>query len=101
METFKALGIEFVSLSEQVDTSTPTGKMVFTVLGAVAELGSSLVAESVRAGLRNATAKGKRIGRPRKIVDGKEVLRLRTQRQSCRKMAAQLGLSLGAVCTRG
>ena len=38
LETFKALGIEFVSLSEQVDTSTPTGKMVFTVLGAVAEL---------------------------------------------------------------
>jgi len=39
LETFRALGIEFVSLSEQVDTSTPTGKMVFTVLGAVAELG--------------------------------------------------------------
>jgi DNA invertase Pin-like site-specific DNA recombinase len=38
LETFKALGIDFVSLSEQVDTSTPTGKMVFTVLGAVAEL---------------------------------------------------------------
>ncbi len=37
LETFRALGIEFVSLSEQVDTSTPTGKMVFTVLGAVAE----------------------------------------------------------------
>ena len=42
LETFKALGIEFVSLSEQVDTSTPTGKMVFTVLGAVAELERSL-----------------------------------------------------------
>ncbi|HYL14231.1 MAG TPA: recombinase family protein [Terriglobales bacterium] len=38
LETFRALGIEFVSLSEQVDTSTPMGKMVFTVLGAVAEL---------------------------------------------------------------
>jgi DNA invertase Pin-like site-specific DNA recombinase len=42
--TFKALGIDFVSLSEQVDTSTPTGKMVFTVLGAVAELEHSLTA---------------------------------------------------------
>src|SRR5712692_3878908 len=38
LETFRALGIEFVSLSEQVDTSTPTGKMIFTVLGAVADL---------------------------------------------------------------
>ena len=45
LETFKTLGIEFVSLSEQVDTSTPTGKMVFTVLGAVAELERSLIAE--------------------------------------------------------
>jgi DNA invertase Pin-like site-specific DNA recombinase len=57
-QTFKALGIEFVSLSEQVDTSTPTGKMVFTVLGAVAELERSLIIERVRAGLRNAKAKG-------------------------------------------
>jgi DNA invertase Pin-like site-specific DNA recombinase len=64
LETFRSLGIEFVSLSEQVDTSTPTGKMVFTVLGAVAELERSLTGERVRAGLRNARAKGKRLGRP-------------------------------------
>ena len=50
LETFKALGIEFVFLSEQIDTSTPTGKMIFTVLGAVAELERSLIAERVRAG---------------------------------------------------
>jgi DNA invertase Pin-like site-specific DNA recombinase len=64
LETFRSLDIEFVSLSEQVDTSTPTGKMVFTVLGAVAELERSLTGERVRAGLRNARAKGKRLGRP-------------------------------------
>ena len=56
LENFRALGIEFVSLSEQVDTSTPTGKMIFTVLGAVAELERSLIVERVRAGLRNARA---------------------------------------------
>src|SRR5260370_28803886 len=66
LETFRSLGVEFVSLSEQVDTSTPTGKMIFTVLGAVAELERSLIAERVRAGLRNARAKGKRLGRPTK-----------------------------------
>jgi DNA invertase Pin-like site-specific DNA recombinase len=64
LEAFRSLGIEFVSLSEQVDTSTPTGKMVFTVLGAVGELERSLIAERVKAGLRNAKAKGKRLGRP-------------------------------------
>ena len=67
LETFRSLGIDFVSLSEQVDTSTPTGKMVFTVLGAVAELERSLITERVRAGLRNAKAKGRRLGRPRKV----------------------------------
>jgi DNA invertase Pin-like site-specific DNA recombinase len=59
LETFRALAIEFVSLSEQVDTSTPMGKMVFTVLAAVAELERSIIVERVRAGLRNARAKGK------------------------------------------
>ncbi len=79
LETFKALGIEFVSLTEGVDTSTPTGRMIFTVLGAVAELERSLIAERVRAGLRNAKAKGKRLGRPRKAVDGARIASLRAQ----------------------
>src|SRR5215472_346255 len=64
LETYNALGINFVSLSEQIDTSTPTGKMVFTILGAVAELEGTLIVERVRAGIRNARAKGTRIGRP-------------------------------------
>ena len=50
LETFRTLGIEFVSLSESIDTSTPTGKMVFTVLASVAELERSLIGERVRAG---------------------------------------------------
>src|SRR5260370_20400759 len=68
LETFGALGIQFVSLSEQLDTSTPAGKMVFTVLGAVAELERSLIVERVKAGIRNAKAKGKRLGPPRVIL---------------------------------
>jgi len=50
LETFEALRIDFVSFSEQMDTSTPAGKMVFTVLGAVAELERSLIVERVKAG---------------------------------------------------
>ena len=69
LETFNSLGVQFVSLSEQVDTSTPMGKMVFTVLGAVAELERNLIVERVRAGLRHARAKGKRLGRPTKSID--------------------------------
>jgi DNA invertase Pin-like site-specific DNA recombinase len=93
LETFQALGIQFVSLSEQLDTSTPTGKMVFTVLGAVAELERSLIAERVRAGLRNAIVKGKRLGRPRKVVDPSKIATLRAQGRSWRTIARQLGMS--------
>jgi DNA invertase Pin-like site-specific DNA recombinase len=59
LETFNSLGIEFVGLSESLDTATPAGRMVFTVLGAVAELERSLIVERVKAGLRNARAKGR------------------------------------------
>lgn len=97
LETFKALGIEFVSLSEQVDTSTPTGKMVFTVLGAVAELERSLIAERVRAGLRNARAKGKRLGRPRVVVDVARIRSLRGQGLSWAKIADELGVGEGTA----
>ena len=93
LENFRALGVEFVSLSEQVDTSTPTGKMVFTVLGAVAELERSLIVERVRAGLRNARAKGKRLGRPRKALDLNRIALLRAEGASWRAVGARLGVS--------
>src|SRR5215472_7076894 len=97
LETFNSLGIAFVSLSESVDTSTPAGKMVFTVLGAVAELERSLIGERVRAGLRNARAKGKRLGRPRVTVDAARIGRLRTQGRSVREIAGELGYSRSLV----
>jgi DNA invertase Pin-like site-specific DNA recombinase len=101
LETFKSLGIEFVSLSEQVDTSTPTGKMVFTVLGAVAELERSLIVERVRAGLRNAKAKGKSLGRPRVAVGAARIAALRSQGLSWAKIGEQLGLGEGTVRRTG
>jgi DNA invertase Pin-like site-specific DNA recombinase len=97
LETFSALGIAFVSLSEQMDTTTPTGKMVFTVLGAVAELERSLIAERVRAGLRNARAKGTRLGRPRISVDVPRVTRLRAEGRTVREIADTLGMSRSLV----
>jgi DNA invertase Pin-like site-specific DNA recombinase len=93
LEEFRSLGIEFVSLSEAIDTSTPTGKMVFTVLGAVAELERSLITERVRSGLRNAKAKGKRLGRPKIEVSGARIRQLRSQGTSWRAIGRNLGVS--------
>ena len=101
LEEFRSLGIEFVSLSEAVDTSTPTGKMVFTVLGAVAELERSLITERVRAGLRNARAKGKKLGRPRKALDRKQIARLRGEGASWRAIGRNLGVSSTTVYYAG
>jgi DNA invertase Pin-like site-specific DNA recombinase len=97
LEQFQALKIDFVSLSENVDTSTPTGKMVFTILGAVAELERSLIVERVKAGLRNARAKGKQLGRPRVKVDESRVKALRDSGTSWRAIARQMDLTLGTV----
>jgi len=97
LETFKALGIDFVSFSEQMDTSTPAGKMVFTVLAAVAELERSLIVERVRAGLRNARAKGKQLGRPRVAVDAAKIARLRASGASWQAITRELGISAGTA----
>jgi len=97
LENFQALGIEFVSLSEQMDTSTPTGKMVFTVLGAVAELERSLIVERVKAGLRNARAKGKKLGRPKKVMNSAQIVGLRAQGLAWRAIANQLGVGLATL----
>jgi len=101
LDTFRVLGIEFVSLSESLDTATPAGRMVFTVLGAVAELERSLIAERVRAGLRNAKAKGRKLGRPRVAVDAARVTRLRASGLSWPKIARELGVSVGTVYAAG
>jgi len=101
LETFKALGIDFVSFSEQMDTSTPAGKMVFTVLGAVAELERSLIVERVRAGLRNARAKGRTLGRPRIAADAARIANLRAQGLSWPRIAREMGVSVGAVYAAG
>jgi DNA invertase Pin-like site-specific DNA recombinase len=97
LETFQALGIHFVSLSESLDTSTPAGKMVFTVLGAVAELERSLIVERVKAGLRNAKAQGKKLGRPRIVVDARRIATLRAQGLGWKRIASELEIGVGTL----
>ncbi len=71
LEEFRLLGVDFVSLREQIDTSTPMGRAVFTIIAAVAELERELIRERVVAGVRRAQAAGKHCGRPRKEVTDK------------------------------
>src|ERR1700721_3078905 len=97
LDTFRILGIEFVSLSESLDTATPAGRMVFTVLGAVAELERSLIAERVRAGLRNARSKGVKLGRPKVLLDASRIASLQARGASLRTIARELGVSVGKV----
>ena len=64
LEEFKHLGIRFISVQDQIDTHSPMGRAMFTIIGAMAELESSLIGERVTAGMRAAKARGRRLGRP-------------------------------------
>ena len=97
LETLQALAIDFISLSEAIDTSTPAGKMTFTVLGAVAELERSLIIERVKAGLRNAQANGKKLGRLKRILNEQRISALRAQGFGWKAIAADMGVGVGTV----
>ena len=90
-------GIAFVSLRDNLDLTTPSGRLMFQIIGAMAEFERSLIQERVKAGLRNARAKGKRLGRPRTYVDVGQVIRFREQGLSWRAIAAKMKLGLGTV----
>ena len=92
-----AYGIAFISLRDNLDLSTPSGRLMFQIIGAMAEFERALIQERVKAGLRNARAKGKRIGRPEVKIDCFKVLELRNQGLSWRAIADQLKLGLGTV----
>src|ERR1700682_1045198 len=65
----EALGLTFISLRDNLDLSTPSGRLMFQIIGAMAEFERSLIQERVRAGMRNARAKGRKLGRPPLSVD--------------------------------
>jgi DNA invertase Pin-like site-specific DNA recombinase len=95
-----AYRVAFVSLRDNLDLSTPSGRLMFQIIGAMAEFERSLIQERVRAGLRNAKLKGKTLGRPRRIVSADEMARLREQGASFREIARAVGASPGTVRTR-
>jgi DNA invertase Pin-like site-specific DNA recombinase len=97
LSEFDALGIHFVSLHEGVDTSTPNGRLVFGIFASIAEFERELIRSRVRSGLAAARAKGKRLGRPRRVVDVSRVAALRAQGFGWKRIAADLGVGVGTV----
>src|SRR5206468_6435359 len=97
LEEFSHLGVDFVSLSESIDTSTPMGKMIFTVLGAVAELERNLIKERVHLGISRARKQGKALGRPRVEVDPLQVAGLRARGLSWNQIAEKLDVGRGTA----
>src|SRR5438876_9626284 len=82
LEEFRALGIDFISLHEGVDTSTPNGRLIFGIFASIAEFERELIRDRVRSGLAAAKVKGKRIGRPKVAVDALRIASLRRQGRS-------------------
>jgi len=97
MREFEALGVDLVVLDQQIDTTTPAGRLLFHVLAAIAEFERDLIRDRVLAGLKRAKAQGVRVGRPRIPVDMSRVLALKAQRKSLRSIARSLGVSPMAV----
>jgi DNA invertase Pin-like site-specific DNA recombinase len=100
LEEFRSLGIQFISYQENMDTSSPLGQALFTLVSAVAQLERDLIWERVSAGLRNARANGKKLGRPKSAVGRERILELKAQGRSLRQIAANLGVGYGTVRAR-
>jgi len=96
LEEFRALKIAFISVSEAIDTTTPLGEALFTIVGAISQLERDIIRERVIAGLNSARAKGKVLGRP-KIRDDRTILKLRNEGKTYRQIGELLSLSRGAI----
>lgn len=87
-----AVGVAFISLRDNIDMSTPSGRLMFQLIGAMAEFERALIQERVKAGLRHAKAKGQRLGRPVRAVDVDWLLQLRAEGKKWSEIAAETGI---------
>jgi DNA invertase Pin-like site-specific DNA recombinase len=97
LEEFRSLGIEFISLHEGVDTSTPNGRLVFGIFATIAEFERELIRDRVKSGVAAARSKGKRLGRPRVSLDLAKIAALRDSGATWSAITRQLGLSAGTA----
>jgi DNA invertase Pin-like site-specific DNA recombinase len=105
LEEFKRLGIDFVSATEGVDTTVPSGELVFQIFGAIAQFERALISERVKAGLAEAIRNGKKVGRPAiKTLSAAEIRKIRVARRrgvTLKKLSTQFGASMWAVYQAG
>jgi len=99
LEEFQKLGVAFVSITENIDTTNPYGKFMFTIFASIAQLEREITVERVKNGLKNARAKGKRLGRPPKDRSGERetISSLKAKGASIRAIATQLGIPRATV----
>jgi len=92
-----AVGVAFVSLKDNLDFSTPAGRLMFNVIGATAQFERDLIRERIRSGMANARRKGVKLGRKRVLVDILAIQRLRAEGLSFEAISHHTGLSVGTV----
>ena len=92
-----AYAVAFVSLKDNLDLSTPSGRLMFQIIGAMAEFERALIQERVRAGLKSARARGKRLGRPRTAVDAEKIAQRRAAGASWREIAEEMDIGTGTA----
>lgn len=97
LEEFRALDIDFISIHEGVDTSTPNGRLVFGIFASIAEFERELIRDRVRSGLVAAKAKGKILGRPRVAANSQQITSLRDSGASWRTISREVGVSVRTV----
>jgi DNA invertase Pin-like site-specific DNA recombinase len=97
LEEFRALDIEFISIHEGVDTSTPNGRLIFGIFASIAEFEKELIRDRVRSGLAAAKARGKRLGRPRVEANTQQIAALRGSGASWRTISREVGVSVRTV----
>lgn len=97
LDEFAALGIDFVSVTEPFDTTTPQGRLLLHLVSAFGEFERSLIIERTRAGLAAAKRRGVRLGRPGVALDLRKARELRAAGKSLREVAKLLGVGLGTL----
>ena len=97
LHTFRHLGIDFISFNENIDTSSPLGEAIFTIISAMSQLERDIIRERVKAGLKTARNKGKRLGRPKALVDINKLKEMQSNGDSVRHMANRLDVSTATV----
>lgn len=98
MKEFQSMGIDFISYQENIDTTTPTGELIFHVMASLAQFESSLISQRVKAGMARAKAQGKQISRPKlQISKLNQILELQKTGLSMNQISIRSGVAYGTV----